>query len=310
MIKAPTKYGIADIQVAAASTKLHPERFGFDLSEDYYQNVSGARTVFAAGAEEDAFALCSQAAAKMLAKHPGLAAELDALFVVTLPTEPTVAPVSSRLQGALGAKPNTFCLDLTLSCVGFLQAASLVLDLMPARGWKRVLVFNVETLTKIIRPDDHALRLIMSDGACATLFTDEAPLTFERFEFFADGKLADILGAREGRMHMDGPRVYETVLRRIPSSLRASLESAGVGKQDVDLFLFHQASKKILDKLSELLELDEAKVPRAIETGNMGSCSLPQLLAGVLEERRERCLSATAFGAGFQWAHALMRQKG
>jgi 3-oxoacyl-[acyl-carrier-protein] synthase-3 len=310
MIKAPTKYGIADIQVAAASQKLNPAGFGFDLSEDYFQNVSGVRTLSAAANDEDAFALCSQAAAKMLANNPNLANELDAIFVVTLPTEPTVAPLSSRLQGALGAKPSTFCLDLTLSCVGFLQAASLVVDMMPARGWKRVLVFNVETLTKIIKPDDHALRLIMSDGACATLFTDDGRLTLEHFEFFTEGKFADILGTREGRMHMDGPRVYEAVLRKIPSSLRSSLETAGIGKDEIDLFLFHQASKKILDKLSEILELDEQKVPRTIETGNMGSCSLPQLLAQVLENRKERCISATAFGAGFQWAHAVIRQEG
>lgn len=303
------KFGICDIQVVRAARVVRPAEFGFDLDSDYYRNVSGAQTLSHAKENEDALSLCHKASLEILGRHPGLNEQLDAIFVVTLPTEPTVAPISSRLQGLIGARPGTFCLDMTLSCVGFLQAASLVMDLMPARKWKRVLVLNVETLTKIIKPNDHALRLIMSDGATAALFTDKGKIQFERFDFFADGKLGSILGTRDGHMYMDGPKVYETVLRRIPASVRNTMEAAGMAKEDTDLFLFHQASKKILQKLTELLELDPSRVPNVIEeSGNMGSCSLPQLLAKIIEESGERRMFATAFGAGFQWAHAVLRK--
>jgi 3-oxoacyl-[acyl-carrier-protein] synthase III len=234
-------------------------------------------------------------------------------LVVTLPVEPTVAPISARLQGYLGTRSNTFCLDLTASCVGFLQAASLVVKMMPANGWKNVLVLNVETLTKIIRPEDQALSLIMSDGATASLFSDQPRLVFDHFDFFSDGKLAPILGTRNGSMFMDGPQLYETVLRRIPTSFRDSLKKCGVGREEVDLFIFHQGSRKVLDKLIDLLDLESSKVPQTIaQVGNLGSCSIPHILSDLLDRPapQERRLFATAFGAGFQWAHSSLRQKG
>lgn len=310
MVGTSAKFGIADIQVVHAAKKIRPAELGFDLDSDYYRNVSGALALSAVEKDENALSLCFQAAQKILDRHPGLSEQLDAIFVVTLPVEPTVAPLSARLQGLIGARPQTFCLDLALSCVGFLQAASLALDLMAARRWSRVLILNVETLTKIVRPEDQALRLIMSDGATASLFTDTGRITFEKFDFFSDGKLDTLLGTQEGRMHMDGPKVYETVLRRIPSSVRGSMEAAGLAKEDADLFLFHQASRKILQKLTEILELDPLKVPSVIEqSGNMGSCSLPQLLTDVLEKPGAKIMFATAFGAGFQWAHAVIRKE-
>ena len=313
MKKGAIEYGVEDIKVALSSHKVTPSELGFDLPQNYYQSVSGAQTLTKATPEEDAFVLCSRAAEILLSTQPGLIQQIDAILVVTLPVEPTVAPISARLQGYLGARSNTFCLDLTLSCVGFLQAASLVVKMMPAHGWKKVLLLNVETLTKIIRPEDQALGLIMSDGATASLFSDRPRLVFDQFDFFSDGNLASILGTRNGNMFMDGPRLYETVLRRIPTSFRDSLKKFGLGRDEVDLFIFHQGSRKVLDKLIELLALESSKVPQTIaQFGNLGSCSIPHILSELLENPapQGRRFFATAFGAGFQWAHASLRQKG
>jgi 3-oxoacyl-[acyl-carrier-protein] synthase-3 len=313
MMAAACEFGLEDVRTAFAGKTLSPMTFGFDLPQDYYQNVSGAQTLTVAESFENAFTLCARAAENILRDRAGAAAQLDAIFVVTLPTEPTVAPISSRLQAHVGAPASTFCMDLTLSCVGFLQAASTILDMMPARGWKKVLLLNVETLTKIIRPEDQPLRLIMSDGATAALFTDQPRVVFDQFEFFSDGSLASILGTADGKMAMDGLRLYETVIRRIPNSFRQTIEKFGLQQNAIDLFLFHQGSRKVLDKLIERLELEPRKVPQTIaQTGNLGSCSLPHLLDGILHDRpsETRQIFATAFGAGFQWAHASLQQKG
>lgn len=307
------RYGIEDVQTVLATQKVQPSQMGFDLPQDYYEHVSGAQTLSVSSSDEDAYVLCFRAAQKLIELHPNLVESLDAVVVSTLPTKPMVVPVSTRLQGSLGLKKNAFCLDLSLSCPGFLQASSLILDMIAARGWKKVLLITADTLTKIIRPDDHSMRLLMSDSATAILFSDRPRFVFDQFEFFANGNLASILEERDHHVFMDGPKVYETVLHLIPQSVRNSLERMGLAQQDVDLFLFHQGSRRLLDRLIENLELDPARVPRAIEqVGNLGSSSIPQLLDGLLRDPKActRRIFATAFGAGFHWAHASLQQKG
>ena len=312
-MKAPNQnYGLEHIELQLAMHQHSPLQFGFDLTEEYLEKVSGAKTIYSTEKDETNFDLCVKAAKKLISARPDLPSRLDAILVVTLPTEAIVAPLSARLQGVLAAPQNTFCLDLSLSCVGFLQTASVALDMMSNRQWKNVLVVNIQTQTKIVRPQDHTCRLLLSDSATACLFSDQPRLVFEQFDFFSDGSLAEILETRDGHLFMDGPRVYETVVRRIPASVRTSLEKFGLRREDVDLFLFHQASKRVLDKLIEDLELDPARVPVSIhEVGNLGNSSLPHLLSRLLSEpqNEKTRIFATAFGAGFQWAHAALKMK-
>lgn len=309
----PARYGIEDIQTAHGSIKISPAQFGFDLPQDYYQNVSGAETLWMCGPGEDAYSLSREAALGLLSSRPELAGELDAIVVTTQPTKPTIVPISVRLQAALGAKETTFCLDLTLSCPGFLQASSVVLDMMSSRRWKKVLLVTVDALSKIVRQDDPPLRLLMSDGAAAMLFSENPKFVFEDFDFFVDGNLTSVLEERDDHLFMDGPKLYEKVIRRIPASVKASLERKHLAPKDVDAFLFHQGSKRLLDRLYQALDLETPRSSYGLENyGNLGASSIPHLLQEFLLDPnpRGRRIFATAFGAGFQWAHALLRQRG
>ncbi|MGZ3710258.1 MAG: 3-oxoacyl-ACP synthase III family protein [Bdellovibrionota bacterium] len=302
--------GIQNIAVGLPQACLSPGELGFGQSESYYSHVSGAESLYRSNATEGAFELCLRAAENLLYSHPETFSDLDAILVVTLPTEPTVAPISARLQPKLKAANSVFCLDLTLSCVGFLQASSLLVDMMEMRRWKKAILFNVETLSKILNEDDKALQLVMSDSATACLFSDKPKMQYENFDFGVEGDLASILGTRNQKMYMDGPRVYETVLRKIPVSIQSAMDRFGIEKDQVDYFAFHQGSRKVLDKLAERLELGPARILGNLKKmGNTGSCSIPHLLYDLQKEHHatEKLIFCTAFGAGFQWAHSSVR---
>jgi 3-oxoacyl-[acyl-carrier-protein] synthase-3 len=305
--------GIQNIAMGFPSRRISPSELGFGKDEAYFASVSGAKNLYRTAAGEFALDLCERAAKNLLADNPEALENVQAILVVTLPTEPTVAPISARLQAKLGLPASVFCLDLTLSCVGFLQGSSLLLDMMAARGWKKAVLFDVETLSKIIAKNDQALQLVMSDAAAVTLFSENSRMQFRNFEIGVDGTLAGILDTRDGTMFMDGPKLYETVIRKLPVSFRSALAKFGYKKEQIHFFAFHQGSRRVLDKLIQELELDRATLLEGIgEFGNMGSCAIPHLLMGLLNENHEtdKLVYCTAFGAGFQWAHSIVHLLG
>ena len=105
---------------------------------------------------------------------------------------------------------------------------------------------------------------------------------------------------------MDGRAVYDFVIRNIPHDMELLLKKNNLNKADVDKFLFHQASRKIIDKLIESLDIPVEKTPFAIENyGNTVSSSIPLLLADEMNSVA-KTIALSGFGVGLSWASTIL----
>jgi 3-oxoacyl-[acyl-carrier-protein] synthase-3 len=119
-----------------------------------------------------------------------------------------------------------------------------------------------------------------------------------------DGRL-DVRTDERSRLavEMDGRRVFRDMVRLLPTALESALERRGLGLDDVDLVLFHQANLRLLQAVAASLGLPEERCPSNIaRVGNTTSASLPLLLHELSCEGRLRPgtrLALVGFGTGY-----------
>jgi 3-oxoacyl-[acyl-carrier-protein] synthase-3 len=174
------------------------------------------------------------------------------------------------------------------------------------------------------------LRTIFSDDAEATLIqTSEIP-SLIAFQFGTDGSGGDTLlvgdgGARssdqaikprnrkrwKSRLYMDGPSLMNFTVVAVPKLIDEILELAKLTPSDIDIYLLHQATSKMLELLRTRLELDARQLPIRLEHhGNTVSSTLPILINDL---RREGHLKPNTqnlligFGVGWSWAGCVWR---
>ena len=248
------------------------------------------------------------------------------LIYVTQSPDSQIPATACALQAACGLPKTALAFDLNQGCSGFVYGLSVGASLIANGAIGNCLVICAETYSKYIAADDRACRPIFSDGASATLIGSDGPGMIGPFIFSTDGNGAQNLmlapnelvenGAahtREGTptLHMNGAKVLHFTMGQVPKFTRALLDKALITVDDVDLFIFHQASNLVLDNLTRLLELPNEKVVRHLENfGNTVSSTIP--IAFELERRAGRIKSGMTillmgFGVGYSLAGTIVR---
>ncbi len=268
------------------------------------------------------------AAAEVALKDAGLVAgDLDEIIVATDTPEAMSPDTAAYIQHRLGAGEIP-SYDLGGSgCAGFVLGLDLACS--RARGGRRVLVIGVEVITRIMDWTDRSTAVLFGDAAGAVVVGTEGYVAeIEAFTAGTDGSQAHILGlltggtrrpvtaeivARNEQRHitMNGREVFRHATARMSQASLEVLEIAGLGPDDIDLVIPHQANLRIIEAVRKVLGLPEEKVVTNLQHyGNTGSASVPLAL---WEARRDGRIGAgdrvllTSFGAGFHWAAALLK---
>jgi 3-oxoacyl-[acyl-carrier-protein] synthase-3 len=191
-----------------------------------------------------------------------------------------------------------------------------------------VLLIGVETLTRIVDFTDRNTCVLFGDGAGAAVLRPCEPGDgLLAVDMHSDGELGDVLEVPAGgsmlpashetvrdRKHfiaMRGKKLFPFAVRSMEESLRAALSGAGLGPQDLELVIPHQANRRIIDAVRERMGLPEERMVVNIERyGNTSSASIPISLDEVVRSgrlRRGDRLGMCAFGGGATWGAAVMR---
>lgn len=291
-----------------------------------------------AGAEETALDLGVAASRALLDRHPGLVDQIDGVIFCTQTSDYVMPPNSCVLHRELGLRDEVLALDINLACSGYVYSLALAEGLIVAGTCTNVLVVTADTYSRLINPGDRAARTLFGDGAAAswvraaaddrTGLVDVMCATsgngFEKFFIPAGGartpRSADT--AREQvdssgnvrtdeDIHMDGLGVLSFAKAKVPTQVRTLLDREGITVADLDLVVFHQASKLALDVLTKALKLPEDKVFRNLASiGNTVSASIPISLAQARAEGAivpGSLVLLCGFGVGLSWASALVR---
>lgn len=331
---------IADIEYYLPEARLTNEELAQDFPDWNVEKISSKTGIYSrriASENETALDLAEKACQKLFASAACKPKECDCLIFCTQSPDYILPPNSCLLQTRLGLPQDIQAFDITHGCSGYVYGLNLAKALIESGQCRNVLFVTSDTYTHYLNPKDRSVRTIFGDGAAATLITGKkSPVPFmEYFTFATDGRGAGSLivpgsGSRRGQvirqglhakalddgartlddLYMNGPEVYTYTMRSIPPLIRRVLDSSGLGMDDVDHFVFHQANAYMLDGLRRKCGIPENKFSIFLrECGNTVSTSIPLLLCEALKKgsiKKGQKLLMAGFGVGYASAAAII----
>ncbi|HSK16595.1 MAG TPA: beta-ketoacyl-ACP synthase III [Gaiellaceae bacterium] len=296
-----------------------------DTSDEWITTRTGIKERRVAEPDQAASDLALPAAWAALEQAGVEAADLDLVVVATATPDMLFPATAAIVADALGAK-KAAAYDLLAGCTGFVYALSQAYGQLATGLSKRALVIGTETLSKITNWEDRGTCILFGDGAGAAVVEPVREGGILGFELGADGSggpdlcipaggsrrpvSAEALEQDLQFIKMNGAEVFRFATRVMVTSAEELLAACGAGIDDIDLYVPHQANKRIIDHAVKNLGLDPGKVLMNIDRyGNTSSASIPICLAeaqreGLLEDGTRVLMSAV--GAGLTWGSAYM----
>lgn len=293
-----------------------------------------------AGPDECSSDLAFAAARKLFSSGAVAPADIDCLLFCTQSPDYFLPATACLLQDRLGIPTSAFALDFNQGCSGFIYGLGLAKGLIETGQVKRVLLLTAETYSKFIHPRDRSVRTIFGDAAAATLIeavngNGDASL-IGPFVWGTDGSGAKNLIVPSGGMRrprstetaleiedssgnsrtqdnlfMDGAEIFEFTLRSVPKAFHDLLARAGKSQEEVDLFIFHQANRYMLNSLRMAMAIPENKFYVAMRhCGNTVSSTIPIAIKHASLEGKlapGNLVMLVGFGVGYSWGGVLVR---
>lgn len=297
-----------------------------DTSDEWIVTRTGIRERRIAADNETTTTLSVYAARDALAVAGLDPTELDLVIVGTCSPDyplPATGVLVARDLGATRAAG----FDLQAACSGFLFALATGSSFIRSGMYRNVLVLGVEVLSRFLDWHDRGTCVLFGDGAGAVILSaSDQPGGLLGLELFSDGTGAEGIivpaggsacpaspqtSAEGGHfIHMSGADVYRYATRQLAESTLAARRSAGLGVDDIDQFVYHQANLRIIKSVGKQLQIPDEKVFVNIEKyGNTSAASVPMALVEAVASGRikqgDRLLMA-AFGAGYTAGAAVV----
>jgi 3-oxoacyl-[acyl-carrier-protein] synthase-3 len=290
-----------------------------DTSDEWIVERTGIRERRIATTEEALSDIALPAARAALADAGATGADVDLLIVATVTPDMMFPTTSAILADELGATAAA-AYDLLAGCTGFMYAIVQAYGLLASGIAKRALVVGGDVLSKILDWSDRSTVVLFGDGAGAVVMERVERGGFLGFELGADGaggKHLWLPGSGSRRfddptsfVRMNGREVFKFATRVLVSSGQAVLARCGKTIADVDVYVPHQANKRIIDHAVAKLGISADKtVVNVQKYGNTSSGSIPLALADARAEGRLRdgnLVLMTGMGAGLTWGSALI----
>ncbi len=271
--------------------------------------------------------LATEAAKKALAERGMSGSEIEAIFLGTVTPDMSFPATACLVQNNLGAK-GAWGYDISAACSGFVYALQTGVKFVESGAHKRVLVIGADVMSSIIDYTDRATCVIFGDGAGAVIVepaTDEN--YFMDFVHEVDGSGGCFLNMPGGGslhpashetvdkkmhfVHQDGQQVFKYAVRKMAEASERVLERNGFKGTDVDLFVPHQANKRIIMSAADRLGMKEDKIIINIDMfGNTTAGTIPLALDSARQQGRLKkgdLVLIASVGAGFTVGAALLR---
>ena len=277
--------------------------------------------------------LCYEAALELFNDESIDKSEIDLVLFLSQNGDFKIPATSPSLQHRLGLSTSTGCIDLNLACSGYVYALSTAYAYANLKSVNKVLLLVGETFSKDISELDKVNAPLYGDAGTATLIS-KGDYGKSEFNLYSDGSGFDAINIKAGgarypanaesiklremengnsrtlhQLYMDGVDVFNFTLKVVPSSIKEALIKNNNSVEDIDVFLFHQANKFMIDFFRKKLKIPEEKVPISLdEFGNVSSATIPLTIVtrlnGKLNTRKRLLLSG--FEAGLSWATAII----
>jgi 3-oxoacyl-[acyl-carrier-protein] synthase-3 len=272
-----------------------------------------------------------KAAEKLIAENNVDKAEIDFVLLCTQSPDYFLPSTSCIIQNRLGLPTKCGAFDFNLGCSGYEYGLAVAKGFIMSGVAKNILLLTAETYNKHIHPEDKGNRTIFGDGASASLISTDGFSKIGEFVLGSDGSGYDRLIHKTGAMRhyqpmndfhedengtllssdhlfMDGKAIFDFTSDIVPPMIDETLKKNNLTSEDVDLYVFHQANKYMINYLRKLMEIEKDKFYVFMETvGNTVSSTIPIALCEAQKEGRlHGNVVLAGFGVGLSYGATII----
>lgn len=240
------------------------------------------------------------------------------------------------LHKHLNLEQSVFAFDYNLACSGFIYGMAIARGFVATGLATNILLVNADTYSKYIHPKDRSARILFGDGASVTVLSKDEPSGIIDIQLASSGKdyksfyvpsggcrlpKSDVTEMEQvdssgnvhtlENIHMNGFGVWKFIASTVPKQINELLKKNNYSTDDIDLYVFHQASKMTIDSLVKVLKIDEHKVFNNLaNVGNLVSASIPVALKDAADAgrlKRGDLILMSGFGVGLSWGTIIMK---
>ena len=291
----------------------------------------GVKQRHVASAEETATDLAEKAAIRLFDENGINKESIDFVILCTQSPDYFLPPSACLLQERLGLRQDVGAFDFNLGCSGYVYGLAIAKGLIISGVASNVLLLTAETYNKYLHPKDKGNRTIFGDAATATLVSTQGFAEIKEFALGTDGKGSKNLIVKSGasrmralqndvqfdkngnpissdHLYMNGAQIFVFTQKNVPRVIEDVLAKNNLKKEEIDLFILHQANSYMLDFLRKKMHIDEDKFYMFMENvGNTVSNSIPICLAEAQGKGR-LCGNVVlcGFGVGYSWGAVVV----
>lgn len=285
-----------------------------------------------ASEEETATDLAIKAAEKLFANNPGIGREsIDFVLLCTQSPDYFLPSSACIIQDKLGIPTACGAFDFNLGCSGYVYGLAIAKGLIAGGIVTNVLLLTAETYNKYLHPRDKGNRTIFGDAATATIVSTDGFAEIGNFALGTNGAGAENLIVKTGASHspekvgdlsfdengnphssdylfMNGSEIFSFTQKNVPIVVNETLEKNNLTKEEINMFVFHQANSYMLNFLRKKIKIPEDKFfVNMSEIGNTVSNSIPIALCDAKEKGLlNGPILICGFGVGYSWAGCVI----
>ena len=297
-------------------------------------NKIGVKERHVVAENETATDMATLAAEKLFDEHAIDPLSIDFILFCTQSPDYFLPTSACIIQHRLGLSTTCGALDFNLGCSGFIYGLSLAKGLIFSNVAKNVLLLTAETYSKHIHPKDKGNRTIFGDASAATLISTDGYASIEDFCLGTDGRGAENLIVKKGGLRqpnakldttfdkdgntqssdylfMNGGEIFNFTSEAVPILVEQVLMKNNLEKKEIQLFVFHQANKYMMNYLRKLIDVEPERFYYYLErVGNTVSSTIPIALYQAMKEDqipKGSNVMLAGFGVGYSWGGTVLK---
>ena len=299
-----------------------------ETSDEWIKTRTGIRRRHLASPSESLSELCALASKRAIAMAGITPYDID-LIILATSTPDDLFGSACKIQSLIGAS-RAVAFDLTAACSGFVFSIVTASQFIRTGIYHNVLVIGGDILSRWVDWSDRSTCVLFGDGAgavvCQGIEEDDDLLGFEMcsdgtqntcLNLAYQGETQSLVNehkvSKGGFSHitMNGREVYRFAVNKVPEVIEKALFRASITPEQIDWLILHQANQRIIDAVSERLNIPNWKVISNLsEYGNTSAASIPIAMDEAIRQGKIRAgdtIVTSGFGAGLTWGAAIFR---
>ena len=307
-----------------------------DWDIEKIEKKSGVKSRHIAETDQTALDLAIKAVEKVFSTGFIAKNQIHAIIFCTQSPDYIMPSNSFLIHKYFNFSQEVWAFDYNLACSGYIYGLAISRGILETSLAKYILLITSETYSKYINQKDRSTSILFGDGAAASIISEDKERGIidvilssngEKFDTFyipaGGSKIPKDMHTKETtvdhsgnirnleNIHMNGFAVWQFISKNVSEQISKLLKRNSMCVNDIDLFVFHQASKLTLDSLVKILKINEDKVFINLkDIGNTVSSSIPIALKDAEDNgrlKRGDLILLSGFGVGLSWGSVIMK---